>query len=92
MYTDIIKSIIAQQGLVIGPVAIEEANKVQGLIVSNDGKEVTVSDDGKAVLEKLVNQYASLFGRVSIEVCKEAIAISSVSASVQKENLPEVLR
>lgn len=92
MYTDIIKSIIAQQGLVIGPVAVEEANKVPGLSVSKDGREVTLTEDGKIILEKLVNQYTSLFGRVSIEVCKEAIAISTVSASVQKDNLPEILR
>lgn len=84
-----IKSIISQQGLIMGPVAIEEANKVSGLKVSPDGKAVTLTGDGKQVLENLVNQYASLFGRVSVEVCKEAVLAISHGST---ENLPDILK
>lgn len=92
MYTDLIKSIIAQQELIIGPVAVEEANKVHGLTVSKDGKEITVSEDGKQVLENLVKQYASLFGRVSVEVCKEAIMASVSTSGIQRDTLPDILK
>ena len=85
-----VKSIIAHQSLIIGPVAIEEANKVSGLKVSGDGQAVAITGDGKVVLESLVKQYASLFGRVSVEVCKEALI--SVSSSFSKENLPDILK
>ncbi len=85
----LIKSIISQQELIIGPVAIEEANKVSGLKVSHDLTSISIEGDGKVVLENLVKQYASLFGRVSVEVCKEAIL---TSAGVSKENLPDILK
>ena len=88
-YEDLVKSIIAQQELIIGPVAIEEANKVRGLKVSPDGKTVTIQGEGKDILEGLVKQYASLFGRVSVEVCKEAVMATS---GVQRESLPEILK
>ncbi|MBI4091229.1 hypothetical protein HY419_00590 [candidate division WWE3 bacterium] len=89
-YEEIIKSIVLQQELIIGPVAVEEANKVLGLNVSQDGKVVRIEGDGKSVLENLVKQYASLFGRVSIEVCKEAAM--SVTKTVPAESLPDILK
>lgn len=89
-YETLIKSIISQQELIIGPVAVEEANKVLGLHVSSDGVSITLEKDGKEVLGNLVKQYASLFGRVSIEVCKEAVFSSS--PSLEKTNLPDILR
>ena len=81
--------IIKEQELIIGPVAIEEANKVPGLTVSSDGKSITLGGDGKEILEGLVNQYASLFGRVSVEVCKEAVMASA--SAVSKDLLPDIL-
>ncbi|MEK7595727.1 MAG: hypothetical protein AAB443_04050 [Patescibacteria group bacterium] len=89
-YESLVKSIISQQELIIGPVAIEEANKVDGLNVSMDGEVVTLANDGKEILGNLVKQYASLFGRVSIEVCKEAVL--SASPSFEKTNLPDILK
>ncbi|OGC49797.1 hypothetical protein A2716_00330 [candidate division WWE3 bacterium RIFCSPHIGHO2_01_FULL_40_23] len=88
-FENLVKSIISQQELIIGPVAIEEANKVPGLNISSDGKTATITGDGKAVLEGLVKQYASLFGRVSVEVCREAV---SAVVGDQKEILPDILR
>lgn len=88
-YEDVIKSIISQQTLIMGPVAIEEANKVSGLKVSPDGKGVTLTSDGTVVLENLVKQYEALFGRVSIEVCKEAV-MSALHGS--SEGLPSILK
>ena len=55
-YESLVKSIISQQELIIGPVAIEEANKVDGLNVSMDGEVVTLANDGKEILGNLVKQ------------------------------------
>ncbi len=85
----LVKSIISQQELIIGPVAIEEANKVSGLKVSADLSSINIDGDGKVILENLVKQYASLFGRVSVEVCREAVLASS---GVSREGLPDILK
>ena len=91
-YTTALKSIITHQELIIGPVAIEEANKVDGLtVVRGQGStlDLVVSGDSKEIMGNLVQQYASLFGRVSVEVCKEAL---SSLPSDQKAGLPDILK
>jgi hypothetical protein len=66
--------IIHEQELIIGPVAWEEAKKVAGIKVIDQAKgEVTIDGDPKEILNRLVAQYSRLFGRVSAEVCKEAV-------------------
>lgn len=65
--------IIREQELVIGPVAWEEAKKVEGLSVNQETGEVTITGDAKEILNRLVAQYSRLFGQVSREVCKEAV-------------------
>ncbi len=66
--------IIKQQELVIGPIAWEEAKKVQGFKVIDQAKgEVAIEGDAQEILNRLVAQYSRLFGRVSEEVCKEAV-------------------
>ncbi|MBI2021620.1 hypothetical protein HYS93_01905 [Candidatus Daviesbacteria bacterium] len=70
-YTQAISRIIKEQQTIIGPIALDQAKKVEGLQVSS-ADDVKVVGSGKDVLTKLVNQYAKLFGKASIEVCKEA--------------------
>lgn len=66
--------IIKQQELVIGPIAWDEARKVQGLrVVNQETGEVAFDGDAKEILNRLVAQYSRLFGRVSEEVCKDAV-------------------
>lgn len=66
--------IIREQELIIGPVAWNEAKKVQGFTVINQKEgEVSITGDSKEVLNNLVAQYARLFGKASNEVCKEAV-------------------
>ena len=65
--------IIKEQELVIGPVAWEEAKKVDGLSVNQQTGEVVITGDPKDILNRLVAQYSRLFGQVSREVCKEAV-------------------
>ncbi len=64
--------IIQQQEDIIGPIALEQAKKVPGLVVHWETKEVELQGDEKTIVDKLVDQYKSLFGQASVEVCKEA--------------------
>ena len=45
---------------------------------------------GKDVLDQLVRQYSELFGRASVEVCKEAV--KEVDSSISSEELPDILK
>ena len=86
-YNKIADQIIKQQELVIGPVAWEEAKKVSGLSIKE--QNVRINGDVKKVLEALVNQYAKLFGRASIEVCKDAV--KGMVANLNNKDLPAIL-
>jgi len=72
----IAKRIIIEQELIIGPLAWQEAGKVNGVhIIDAKSGAVTVENgDSRLVIDKLVSQYERLFGRASREVCKEAAA------------------
>ena len=73
--------IIRGQEFVIGPLAWSEAQKVPGIVVDTVQGRVTLSGDGKAVVNLLVAQYERLFGHASHEVC-----IDAATASIK--NLP----
>ena len=88
IYAQLVKAIIKQQEIIIGPIAVEQARKVEGLEVVSD-KDVKVIGNAKEVLEKLVNQYEKLFGRASIEVCREAVR--DIIAQAQKDQIPQIL-
>lgn len=72
VYSEIAKRIIEQQEAIIGPVAIEQAQHVKDLQVNWSKKEVIVSGDGNKVIDDLVAKYKELFGKISVEVCREA--------------------
>ncbi len=88
-YALIASRIIKQQEAVIGPVALDQAKKVGGLSIDSLDN-VNILGNGKVVLEKLVKQYEKLFGRASIEVCKDAVR--EVQNTVSKADLPEILQ
>ncbi len=69
----LVKAIIRGQQVIIGPLAIEQANKVPGLQVSADLSVIKVTLAPKETLTKLVEQYEKLFGRASVEACKDAV-------------------
>ncbi len=89
VYAEIAKKIISQQETIIGPVAIEQAKAVSGLTVDWDKKEVKVSGNEQAVIDKLVDQYKDLFGKISVEVCKEAASklVGQLPADKQPSSL-----
>lgn len=71
-FAKIVVKIIKEQEGIIGPIAHEQAQKVPGLTLRWDKKEVELKGDKKAIVDKLVGQYQHLFGQASVEVCREA--------------------
>jgi hypothetical protein len=89
---DIIQTIILHQQDIIGPLAIDQARKVQGLTIQNSSPlsvEVKTADPA-SVLTHLVQKYQDLFGQTSVEVCKDAIKESGTPVS--NKDLPEILQ
>jgi hypothetical protein len=82
--------IIKEQESIIGPIALEQAKKVQGLDVDWSKKEAKISGNESATLEKLVEQYQHLFGQTSVEVCKDAV--KSMKSDVPTDKMPPLLR
>lgn len=72
VYSQIAERIIKQQETIIGPVAIEQAGHVHNLKVDWSKHHVTISGDGSRVIDDLVEKYKELFGKISVEVCREA--------------------
>jgi hypothetical protein len=89
---NIVKVIIAHQVMIIGPLALEQANKVVGLKVSG-GNNLSVEikeGDPETLLTNLVKKYEELFGRASVEVCKDAV--KEMKPNVEACDLPEILQ
>ena len=83
--------IIKEQEFIIGPVAWEEARKVPGLTVVDAKKgQISFSGNEKDIVDKLVGQYARLFGKASNEVCREAV--QDLIAELPKDQVPVSLQ
>ncbi|MFH1608983.1 MAG: hypothetical protein ABH951_03155 [Patescibacteria group bacterium] len=83
--------IIREQEIIIGPLAWDEAKKVSGLnIVDSDKGEVSFDGDQKEVLNRLVAQYERLFGKISHEVCREAV--HDLILELSPEDVPSSLK
>jgi hypothetical protein len=83
------EKIIKEQEGIIGPIAYEQAAKVSGLTIDPATHVVKMTGDKKQILENLVKQYELLFGRVSIEICKEAVR--GVISSAPADQVPQIL-
>lgn len=83
------EKIIKEQESIIGPVAYEQASKVPGITIDSQTHAVTLQGDKKDILNKLVLQYEMLFGRVSVEICKEAVRNIITQASA--DQVPQIL-
>ena len=88
-YVEAVSRIIKEQQSIIGPVAIDQANKVIGLEVGGLN-DIKINGNKKEILGSLVNQYAKLFGRASVEVCKEAF--SNVADKIPAQEIPDILK
>lgn len=88
-FAQAVSRIIKEQQEIVGPLAIDQAKKVEGLEVSSVD-DVKITGKGKDVLGNLVDQYAKLFGRASIEVCKEAF--QPFSSKIPTADVPDILK
>lgn len=86
-YSNLAQQIIKQQETIVGPLAWAEAKKVSGLVVRDN--TISIENGGKETLEKLVAQYATLFGQASIEACKDVVR--KFAPDMDKNELPLVL-
>ncbi len=86
IFARLAQDIIKAQEKIIGPVALEQARKVQGLKVNG---EVVIEGNKTEVVEHLVEQYRDLFGQASVEICKDAVKISI--KDIPKDQLPSLL-
>ncbi|MBI4225692.1 hypothetical protein HY612_01120 [Candidatus Roizmanbacteria bacterium] len=84
------EKIIEEQETIIGPIALEQARKVQGLKVDWQQHKVSFEGNKTQILQNLVEQYKTLFGQASVEVCKEAIV--RYKTQLSQDQLPQVLR
>lgn len=90
IFGQIAEKIISQQEGIIGPIALEQAKKVQGLKLDWQKHEVAFDGNKTDIVEKLVEQYQGLFGRASVEACKDAV--KALLTSVPKEQVPPLLQ
>lgn len=90
VYSQIAVKIIAGQEAIIGPVAIEQAQRVEHMKVDWSKHEVSIEGNEVSVLEDLINKYKELFGQISVEVSKQAA--SSLMSQLPSNALPEVLK
>lgn len=88
-YSQIVGQIIKDQEEIIGPVALEQAQKISGLDVSKL-ESIKITGNAKDVLGQLVTQYSKLFGRASIEVCREAVR--ETKSPLKEADLPDILK
>ncbi|HUD20064.1 MAG TPA: hypothetical protein VMR81_06510 [Patescibacteria group bacterium] len=89
LYSALATSILKGQLLVIGPLAVDQAKMVTGITVDSSNT-IRITGNEKEVLTNLVKRFERLFGKASIEVCKEAIKESQLSIS--DKDLPDILK
>jgi hypothetical protein len=90
IFAEMAEKIIEKQETIIGPIALEQASKVEGLSINWSKHEVNIKGNETNVLEKLVEQYEHLFGQASIEACKEAAG--NLLSQLPKNQIPSLLR
>lgn len=92
LFPQIAVRIIREQELIIGPLAWDEARKVQGLQVIDSirGKVNFQNGDLKNTVNKLVAQYERIFGLTSHEVCRDAVR--DIIAGMSPEDIPSSLK
>lgn len=90
IFSQIAEKIIKEQESIIGPIALEQAQKVPGLNVDNQKNQITIDGNKTDILEKLVERYQGLFGQASVQACREAV--KGLLTQVPKDQVPALLR
>ena len=83
--------IILEQENIVGALAWQEAKHVPGLVIVEHKKtEVAITGEPKTVINNLVKCYEDLFGKLSHDVCREAVV--DLTAYIPAEDVPESLK
>lgn len=90
VYEQIVVKIIKSQETIIGPVAIEQAQRVPHIKVDWAAQKIAINGDEAKAIDALVEIYKDLFGQISVEVSKEAAA--SLIRKLPADELPEALK
>ena len=89
LYEKAILTITNEQEKIVGKaLSAQMTALVDNLKVKNN--KVEIKGDPKIVLKDLVDQYANLFGKASIEVSKEAI--KKLGHELESSDIPENLK
>jgi hypothetical protein len=84
VYAVMCAQIIKDQALIIGSLALEQARHVAGLTFDPTTHACSVTGDGVAIVELLINRYRNFFGDAAVEVCKEAAARFMIRLPAEK--------
>lgn len=84
-----VEKIIEQQELIIGPIAVQQAQLVNELKIDWPHHAVSISGSPQTAVDDLVEQYKVLFGQIAVETCKEAVA--QLLAQLPAEQQPKSL-
>jgi len=90
IFAQLVEKIISEQESIIGPIAVEQAQRVPGLKVNYSKHEISFEGDKSQAIEKLIEIYKELFGQASVEVCKEAVR--SIISQIPSDQVPPLLR
>ncbi|HMH31274.1 MAG TPA: hypothetical protein VK534_02250 [Methylomirabilota bacterium] len=90
VYAQIAVKIIAGQEAIIGPVAVEQAERVPDLKIDWPNHEITITGDKVSAIQELIEKYKELFGQISVEVSKQAAA--SLMEQLPENAQPAILR
>lgn len=64
-FKNLLSEIIAKQVVILGPsIAIFKARKVQGLIITDDGRVTDIEGDPYQIAKNLVDEYINLSGQI----------------------------
>lgn len=88
-YKQAILSIVKEQSLIVGPLAVTLLNDLSAFLLLN-GSDVDIKSDPIDVLERVVSQYKKVFGQASVEVCRKVV--SNPSFQFQPSELPRILQ
>lgn len=84
-----VSRIIKEQQAIIGPLALDQAKKVSGLTITSVD-DVKITGNKKQTLDNLVRQFEKLFGKASIQVCKEAF--EPFADKIPQTDIPDILK
>lgn len=87
----LVQAIITHQTAIIGPLAFEQAKRVEGIVVSGTQIDLQIQEDKiQDMITQLVGKYEELFGKASVEACKDAVR--EMSEDINKKDLPTILQ